>query len=108
MNINDKVLLQQEFKGILLFKEGMFFRTYNQGVYILTEHLGHNLQTHIKQIKKYHNKQVIICGFPVNTINERLPNAKLFDFGVKLAFNYSIDEYSHWYERRCPEKSEAR
>lgn len=108
MNISEKLNLQHQFKGILLFKEGVFLRSYNQGAYVLTQLFGYALKLQTAKLKKYQNRWVIACAFPLNKLSERLPEAVLTDFGAKLECTYQIDDYQQWYERRCREESRAK
>ena len=52
MNISEKLNLQHQFKGILLFKEGVFLRSYNQGAYVLTQLFGYALKLQTARLKK--------------------------------------------------------
>lgn len=105
MTIIKKLNNQQQFKGILLFKDGVFLRAYNQGVYILTELLGYRFNVRVMQLKKYQNRYVVTCAFPFNKLSKRLPEAVITDFGGQLAHEFDMAAYHAWFKRRCLEVS---
>ena len=107
MNILQKFYQQDQFKGILLFKEGMFLRAYNQGAFLLTEHLGCCLNLRFMQFKKYPNRQIVVCGFPESKLTERLPKAVKTVFGAELRMDYDTEQYHQWLKRRWHEERVA-
>lgn len=56
MNFIQKLEEQSQFEGVLWFKEGVFLRAYNQGVYILTELLGYPFKVRVIKLKTLKNK----------------------------------------------------
>lgn len=71
----------------------MFLCSYNQSVFLLTEYLGDYLNVLFVQLKKYPNRQIVLCGFPELTLMERLPKAVKTVFGVELGMDYYIEHY---------------
>lgn len=68
MNFIQKLEEQSQFEGVLWFKEGVFLRAYNQGVYILTELLGYPFKVRVIKLKTLKNKSITTCAFPLNTL----------------------------------------
>ncbi|WP_186278060.1 hypothetical protein [Gilliamella apicola] len=44
-------------------------------------------------LKKYPNRQIVLCGFRELTLMERLPKAVKTVFGVELRMDYYIEHY---------------
>ena len=107
MNFIQKLEEQSQFEGVLLFKEGVFLRAYNQGVYILTELLGYPFKVRVIKLKTLKNKSITTCAFPLNTLAKRLSNANLTELGVSYPYAYNHESYSLWFQRHCHEESFA-
>lgn len=101
MNIYEKLNLQQQYHGVLLFREGLFLRAYNESAFILTQILKHNLKLKFYKAKKANNKWIVMCAFPCNKLNARVPNSVKTDFGYHLAGNFNLTDYSSWFKQRC-------
>ena len=71
----------------------MFLCAYNQSVFLLTEYLGDYLIVLFVQLKKYPNRQIVVCDFPESTLMELLPKAVKTVFGVELRMDYYIEHY---------------
>ena len=76
MTILDKVTLQQQdTTKIFLFKEGIFYKAYNEGAFLLKDK---NYKVAVKKIKSIEN-EVLSIGFPVSVF-EKLKDEFVFDF----------------------------
>ena len=76
MTILDKVTLQQQdTTKIFLFKEGVFYKAYNEGAFLLQDR---NYKVAVKKIKSVEN-EVLSIGFPVSVF-EKLKDEFVFDF----------------------------
>ncbi|OCG15585.1 hypothetical protein A9G09_04345 [Gilliamella sp. wkB292] len=106
MKIDEKLDLLNQYQGILLFREGLFLRAYNQSAYILNEILGQQLKLKFYQAAGARNQWIVKCGFPANKINERLPGAALTSFGYRIAGDFDLTDYGQWFGRRCLEENE--
>ncbi|WP_374543042.1 hypothetical protein, partial [Flavobacterium sp.] len=63
MTILDKVTLQQQdTTKIFLFKEGVFYKAYNEGAFLLQDR---NYKVAVKKIKSVEN-EVLSIGFPIS------------------------------------------
>ena len=87
MTILDKVTLQQQdTTKIFLFKEGIFYRAYNEGAFLLKDK---NYKVAVKKIKSIEN-EVLSIGFPVSVF-EKLKDEFVFEFFDKYAvYNTTI------------------
>lgn len=101
MKIIDKLALQSRVNGLLLFRDGLFLKSYNQSTYILTELLGQNLKIKCYQVKCLNNQMVIECAFPYSKLTHRLPMAVETAFGARLSEQFNLEGYDKWYERCC-------
>lgn len=106
MNVSEKLELQRQFDGVLLFKEGVFLRAYAESCYLLTQHFRQFLKVQCIWIKCL-NKWVISCAFPENKLKERLPEAKITEFGASLSGNFNLTGYPRWFKLHCQRASEA-
>lgn len=106
MKIDKKLDLLSQYQGILLFREGLFLRAYNQSAYILNEILGLQLKLKFYQATGARNQWIVKCAFPANKINERLPGATLTSFGYLIAGDFDLTNYGQWFARRCLEENE--
>ena len=80
MTILEKVTLQQEdATKILLFKEGIFYKAYNEGAFLLKDK---NYKVAVKHIKSIEN-EVLSIGFPVSVLE-------------KLKENWQSEEYDNY------------
>lgn len=76
MIILEKVTLQkQDTSKIFLFKEGFFYKAYNEGAFLLREK---NYKVAVKKIKNIEN-EVLSIGFPVSVF-EKLKDEFVFEF----------------------------
>ena len=86
MTILDKVTLQQQdTTKIFLFKEGIFYKAYNEGAFLLRDR---NYKVTIKKIKSIEN-EVLSIGFPVSVFDKIKENkqSKVYDNYVCLQTN---------------------
>ena len=75
MSILDKVTLQQQdTTKIFLFKEGIFYKVYNEGAFLLKDK---NYKVAVKKIKSIEN-EVLSIGFPVSVF-EKLKDEFVFE-----------------------------
>lgn len=99
MSILDKVTLQQQdTTKIFLFKEGIFYKVYNEGAFLLKDK---NYKVAVKKIKSIEN-EVLSIGFPVSVF-EKLKDEFVFEnfegyscCGNNETFDETI--YSVWYK----------
>lgn len=106
MNVSEKLELQRKFDGVLLFKEGVFLRAYAESCYLLTQHFRQLLKVQCTWIKCL-NKWVISCAFPENKLKERLPEAKITEFGASLSGTFNLKGYHRWFKLHCQRANEA-
>ena len=100
MTILDKVTLQQQdTTKIFLFKEGVFYKAYNEGAFLLQDR---NYKVAVKKIKSVEN-EVLSIGFPVSVF-EKLKDEFVFEFFDKYAvYNTNIffdkELYIDWHNK---------
>ena len=71
MTILEKVSIQnQDSTKIYLFKEGIFYKAYNEGAFLLKDR---NYKVAVKKIKGIENK-VLSIGFPISILNRIVEN----------------------------------
>lgn len=71
MTILEKVTLQkQDTSKIFLFKEGIFYKAYNEGAFLLKDR---DYKVAVKKIKGIEN-EVLSIGFPVSILNRIVEN----------------------------------
>ena len=76
MTILEKVTLQQQdTTKIFLFKEGVFYKAYNEAAFLLKDK---NYKVAVKKIKNIEN-EVLSIGFPVSVF-EKLKDEFVFEF----------------------------
>ena len=81
MTILDKVTLQQQdTTKIFLFKEGVFYKAYNEGAFLLKDR---DYKVAVKKIKSVEH-EVLSIGFPVSVF-EKLKDEFVFEFFDKYA-----------------------
>ena len=67
MTILDKVTLQkQDTTKIFLFKEGVFYKAYNEGAFLLKDRDYKVVVKHIKSIEN----EVLSIGFPISVLEK--------------------------------------
>ena len=106
MTILDKVTLQQQdTTKIFLFKEGIFYKAYNEGAFLLRDR---NYKVTIKKIKSIEN-EVLSIGFPVSVFDKIKENkqSKVYDNYVCLQTNivYNDKMYSEWRDNQAATNS---
>ena len=75
LTIQDKILLQVQYPSkVFLFKEGIFYKAYNQGAYLMRHK---NYKVNVKKNKNSEN-EVVSIGFP-STVFEALK----YDFAIQ-------------------------
>lgn len=100
MTILDKVTLQQQdTTKIFLFKEGVFYKAYNEGAFLLQDK---NYKVAVKKIKSIEN-EVLSIGFPVSVF-EKLKDEFVFEFFDKYAvYNtntfFNKELYNDWHNK---------
>ena len=100
MTILDKVTLQlQDTTKIFLFKEGLFYKAYNEGAFLLKDK---NYKVAVKKIKSVEN-EVLSIGFPVSVF-EKLKDEFVFEFFDKYAvYNtntfFNKELYNDWHNK---------
>ena len=71
MTILEKVSIQnQDTSKIYLFKEGIFYKVYNEGAFLLKDR---NYKVAVKKIKGIEN-EVLSIGFPISILNRIVEN----------------------------------
>lgn len=108
MKMMDILALQKALGGLLLFKKGLFLRTYNESTYILTQLLHEDLKVNCYKVKYLNNRVVIESAFPYSSLNKRLPIAVETTFGAMVLGDYDLSGYKLWYARRWRESNEVR
>ena len=100
MTILEKVTLQkQDTSKIFLFKEGVFYKAYNEGAFLLREK---NYKVAVKKIKNI-EKEVLSIGFPVSVF-EKLKDEFVFEFYEWYAvYNtntfFDNESYTNWHNK---------
>lgn len=101
MRLVERLALQKQLGDLVLFKEGLFLKAYNESAYILTVLLKQNLQIKSYPIKYLNNQYIIECGFQCSKLSLRLPKAVGTDFGARLDGNFNLTDYLIWYQYHC-------
>ena len=101
MTILDKVTLQQQdTTKIFLFKEGLFYKAYNEGAFLLKDK---NYKITVKQIKSIEN-EVLSIGFPISVLEKLKENrqSEEYDNYCSLQSNivFSLLLYEEWYQNQ--------
>ncbi len=101
MTILDKITLQQQdTTKIFLFKEGVFYKAYNEGVFLLKDK---NYKVAIKHIKSIEN-EVLSIGFPISVLEKLKENRQPeeYDNYCSLQSNivFSLLLYEEWYQNQ--------
>ena len=101
MTILDKVTLQQQdTTKIFLFKEGIFYKAYNEGAFLLRDR---NYKVTIKKIKSIEN-EVLSIGFPISVLEKLKENrqSEEYDNYCSLQSNivFSLLLYEEWYQNQ--------
>ena len=101
MTILDKVTLQQQdTTKIFLFKEGVFYKAYNEGAFLLKDK---NYKITVKQIKSIEN-EVLSIGFPISVLEKLKENRQPeeYDNYCSLQSNivFSLLLYEEWYQNQ--------
>ena len=100
MTILDKITLQQQdTTKIFLFKEGVFYKAYNQGAFLLKDR---DYKVAVKHIKSIEN-EVLSIGFPVSVF-EKLKDEFVFEFYEWYAvYNtntfFDNESYTNWHNK---------
>jgi len=101
MTILDKITLQQQdTTKIFIFKEGVFYKAYNEGVFLLKDK---NYKVAIKHIKSIEN-EVLSIGFPISVLEKLKENRQPeeYDNYCSLQSNivFSLLLYEEWYQNQ--------
>ena len=101
MTILDKVTLQrQDTTKIFIFKEGVFYKAYNEGAFLLKDK---NYKVAIKHIKSIEN-EVLSIGFPISVLEKLKENrqSEEYDNYCSLQSNivFSLLLYEEWYQNQ--------
>ena len=101
MTILDKVTLQlQDTTKIFLFKEGLFYKAYNEGAFLLKDK---NYKVAVKKIKSIEN-EVLSIGFPISVLEKLKENrqSEEYDNYCSLQSNivFSLLLYEEWYQNQ--------
>ena len=101
MIILEKVTLQkQDTSKIFLFKEGLFYKAYNEGAFLLKDK---NYKITVKQIKSIEN-EVLSIGFPISVLEKLKENrqSEEYDNYCSLQSNivFSLLLYEEWYQNQ--------
>ena len=101
MTILDKVTLQQQdTTKIFLFKEGVFYKAYNEGAFLLKDR---DYKVTIKKIKSIEN-EVLSIGFPISVLEKLKENrqSEEYDNYCSLQSNivFSLLLYEEWYQNQ--------
>ena len=100
MTILEKVILQQQdTTKIFLFKEGVFYKAYNEAAFLLKDK---NYKVAVKKIKNIEN-EVLSIGFPVSVF-EKLKDEFVFEFFEWYAvYNtntfFDNESYTNWHNK---------
>ena len=100
MTILEKVTLQQQdTTKIFLFKEGVFYKAYNEAAFLLKDK---NYKVAVKKIKNIEN-EVLSIGFPVSVF-EKLKDEFVFEFFEWYAvYNtntfFDNESYTNWHDK---------
>lgn len=101
MNIEDKLQLQVELGGVLLFREGLFLKAYNESCFILNELLNQNLKVKSYRLKCLKGRAIVECAFQHAKLAKRLPKAVETDFGARLCGEFDLQQYQTWHAKQC-------
>ena len=101
MTILDKVTLQQQdTTKIFLFKEGVFYKAYNEGAFLLKDRDYKVVVKHIKSIEN----EVLSIGFPISVLEKLKENrqSEEYDNYCSLQSNivFSLILYEEWYQNQ--------
>ena len=101
MTILDKVTLQQQdTTKIFLFKEGIFYKAYNEGAFLLKDR---DYKVAVKKIKSIEN-EVLSIGFPISVLEKLKENrqSEEYDNYCSLQSNivFSLLLYEEWYQNQ--------
>ena len=101
MIILEKVTLQkQDTTKIFVFKEGLFYKAYNEGAFLLKDK---NYKITVKQIKSIEN-EVLSIGFPISVLEKLKENRQIeeYDNYCSLQSNivFSLLLYEEWYQNQ--------
>ena len=82
---------------VFLFKEGIFYKAYNQGAYLMRHK---NYKINVKKIKNIENN-VLTIGFPIAVFEALKKDFAIQDFESYSCFNppvvFNETEYQNWY-----------
>lgn len=97
MTVLEKVTIQkQDTTKIFLFKEGIFYKAYNEGAFLLRDR---NYKVAVKKIKSIEN-EVLSVGFPISVFENLKENSQSeeYDKYVSLQSNivFSCQIYEEW------------
>ena len=104
MTILQKITLQsEEVTKIFLFKEGMFYKAYNQGAFYL-RYLNYKIV--VKQVKSI-NQNVISVGFPLSVLNKirqdyhtTEKSNNVMELSLPAGKRLVPEQYELWYKER--------
>jgi hypothetical protein len=97
MTISEKITLQnQNTSQIYLFKEGIFYKAYNEGAFLLKDK---NYKVAVKKIKSIEN-EVLSIGFPESVFEKLKLEFVVADFEGHSCCNNEVvfdkTEYQNW------------
>lgn len=101
MTVLEKVTIQkQDTTKIFLFKEGVFYKAYNEGAFLLQDR---NYKVAVKKIKSIES-EVLSVGFPISVFENLKENRQIeeYDRYVSLQSNivFSCQIYEEWYQNQ--------
>ena len=97
MTILEKITLQnQDTSKIFLFKEGIFYKAYNQGAFLLREK---NYKVSVKKLKSIEN-EVLSIGFPDSALEKIIGKNQIEEYTAHLSIipddTYQDIDYTEW------------
>lgn len=97
MTVLEKITLQkQKPLKVILFKEGIFYKAYNEGTFLLR---SKNYKVAVKAYKKI-DQQVLSIGFPASVFEKLKTEFVLENFETYSSFttteNYNTLDYINW------------
>ena len=101
MTILDKVTLQrQDTTKIFIFKEGVFYKAYNEGAFLLKDK---NYKVAVKKIKSIEN-EVLSIGFPISVLEKLKENRQPLEYdnycSLQSNIVFSLLLYEEWYQNQ--------
>lgn len=98
MNIEDKLALSGRSGVISFIREGMFYRCYQQSLFLYLTQCEGKIKILGKCIKKLEGQRVFYGGFPLTQLSQRYPHAVLTEWGAEIQGEWTDEGYMAWYE----------